>query len=396
MRENAAEAATGIAALSEKLAQADGVLAQTAQNAVSGMQEVEQMLSSCSERLGVTTDEAAANMNKMAEDYRRGLESFNQITDDSAKTADAAAAQLAAENEKMAQITNDTKSLADYFNSLMEKASEQLIEKANFAHDKIREQGENLQELGRRLEEAVAASSGSFAEAGEKLRAVVNETRDSAGQMAENVAAAGNVFKEQAETLRATADETMAKAGETMGNFSVSLEEFTARGNEIVAGTDSFNQIVKKQIELLEIGAKQAGGELAEIEKRYREMKVENFLKNATSIIEKLENLAVDINMIFNPESQDKLWQKYYEGDADVFVRYLARSMSRKQVVAIKETFEGNQEFRRVVSSYMSEFEELINRARACEKSDLLLSVISGADVGKIYYVLARALDKLN
>ena len=136
--------------------------------------------------------------------------------------------------------------------------------------------------------------------------------------------------------------------------------------------------------------------ELAEIEKRYREMKVENFLKNATSIIEKLETLAVDINQIFNPESQDKLWQKYYEGDADVFVRYLARSMSRKQVVALKEEFEKNPEFRKVVSAYMNEFEELINRARACEKSDILLSVISGADVGKIYYVLARALDKLN
>lgn len=44
--------------------------------------------------------------------------------------------------------------------------------------------------------------------------------------------------------------------------------------------------------------------------------------------------------MIFNPESQDKLWQKYYEGDTDVFVRYLSRTMSRKQVVAIKEEFE--------------------------------------------------------
>ena len=118
--------------------------------------------------------------------------------------------------------------------------------------------------------------------------------------------------------------------------------------------------------------------------------------KNATSIIEKLETLAVDINMIFNPESQDKLWQKYYEGDTDVFVRYLSRTMSRKQVIAIKEEFERNAEFRKMVNAYTGEFEELINRARSCEKSGILLSVISGADIGKIYYVIARALDKLN
>ena len=70
--------------------------------------------------------------------------------------------------------------------------------------------------------------------------------------------------------------------------------------------------------------------------------------------------------------------------------------MTRKQVIAIKEEFEKNSEFRKIVTSYMSEFENLINKARSCEKSSVLLSVISGADIGKIYYIIARALDKLN
>ena len=106
------------------------------------------------------------------------------------------------------------------------------------------------------------------------------------------------------EWLKETADETMNRVNEVMGSFSASLEEFTARGNEIVTGTDNFNKVVKKQIELLEIGAKQAGGELAEIEKRYREMKVENFLKNATSIIEKLETLAVEPGLKDKPGAE--------------------------------------------------------------------------------------------
>ena len=278
----------------------------------------------------------------------------------------------------------------------MNNASEQLIEKANVAHDRIRELGEGLQQLGRQLEETTGSSAEHFAASGEKLRSAVAEVMTDAERVAGEVRASHEAFKEQSDNLRATADETLTKVSEVMGSFSGSLEEFTAKSNAIVDSTSNFNGVIKKQIELLDIGAKQAGSELADIEKRYREMKVENFLKNATSIIEKLETLAVDINMIFNPESQDKLWQKYYEGDTDVFVRYLSRTMSRKQVVAIKEEFEKNPEFRKMVNAYMGEFEELINRARGCEKSGILLSVISGADIGKIYYVIARALDKLN
>lgn len=67
----------------------------------------------------------------------------------------------------MTQIAEDTKALTDYFNNLMNNASEQLIEKANVAHDRIRELGEGLQQLGRQLEETTGSSAEHFAASGE-------------------------------------------------------------------------------------------------------------------------------------------------------------------------------------------------------------------------------------
>lgn len=396
LQENAAAMSAEISALADHLLQIGSTMGQTTQNSIAGIEQVNQALVLCSDNLNQATDNAAANMNKVTEDYHRCLSGFGAVTEESNRALNEAAGLIAAQNDKMTQIAEDTKALTDYFNNLMNNASEQLIEKANVAHDRIRELGEGLQQLGRQLEETAGSSAEHFAASGEKLRSAVAEVMTDAERVAGEVRASHEAFKEQSDNLRATADETLTKVSEVMGSFSGSLEEFTAKSNAIVDSTSNFNGVIKKQIELLDIGAKQAGSELADIEKRYREMKVENFLKNATSIIEKLETLAVDINMIFNPESQDKLWQKYYEGDTDVFVRYLSRTMSRKQVVAIKEEFEKNPEFRKMVNAYMGEFEELINRARGCEKSGILLSVISGADIGKIYYVIARALDKLN
>ncbi|MBR6663844.1 MAG: hypothetical protein IKL33_03345, partial [Alphaproteobacteria bacterium] len=65
-------------------------------------------------------------------------------------------------------------------------------------------------------------------------------------------------------------------------------------------------------------------------------------------------------------------------------------------VSTVRKAFENNTDFRNQVSAYLSEFELLINQAKDHEHSGLLLSVITGADIGKLYYVLAKIMDKLN
>ena len=122
----------------------------------------------------------------------------------------------------------------------------------------------------------------------------------------------------------------------------------------------------------------------------------EHFLKDAAGIIEKLQNVSVDINRIFNPKDEEDLWKKFYNGDSGVFIRYLSKNMTKQQITAIRSEFEKNNEFRGLISSYLSEFEVLISAAKSQEHSGVLLSVISGADIGKLYYILAKALDKLN
>ena len=70
--------------------------------------------------------------------------------------------------------------------------------------------------------------------------------------------------------------------------------------------------------------------------------------------------------------------------------------MTKQQVVAIRNQFEQNLEFRNLVTKYLTEFETLITKAKNNERSGILLSVVTGADIGKVYYILARALDKIN
>lgn len=157
-----------------------------------------------------------------------------------------------------------------------------------------------------------------------------------------------------------------------------------------------FNDVIGKQIKQLNESTKKAETALSSLNSSYKEVKIEHFLKEASDIIEKLQNISVDINRVFNPKDEEDLWKKFYNGDSSVFVRYLSKNMNKQQIAAIRGEFEKNGEFRNLITAYLSEFEVLINAAKSHEHSGVLLSVISGADIGKLYYILAKTLDKLN
>ena len=157
-----------------------------------------------------------------------------------------------------------------------------------------------------------------------------------------------------------------------------------------------FNEVVAAQIKELNDHTQKADTTLQNLQQAYQGIQIDSFLKNASGIIERMETISVDINRVFNPKDEEDLWKKFYNGDTSVFVRYLSRNMTKQQINAIRSEYEKNHDFRLLVSNYLSEFETLVERAKASEHSGVLLSVISGADIGKLYYILAKTLDKLN
>ena len=246
------------------------------------------------------------------------------------------------------------------------------------------------------VEEAANMSAKHFENSGDKLRASISEAAANAERISNEIRSSGEVFLKQSGVLVAATDDTLNKINNVMDVLNTSTEEFSRRGSELVSKSGSFNELFNKQLKILIETSDKADTKLADLQKRYEGIRVDTFLKDASFIIEKLETAAVDINRIFNPDAEEDLWKKYYNGDTAAFVRHLSRTMSKSQILSIRSEFEKNLEFRNIVTKYLSEFETLVSKARENERSGILLSVISGADIGKLYYILARSLDKLN
>jgi hypothetical protein len=177
---------------------------------------------------------------------------------------------------------------------------------------------------------------------------------------------------------------------ETGGNIGNTLTTYEEK-------MDGFQKSLTEYLNLLNENYGKTQKQYDDFNQKFKTAEIDTFMKTSSDIIAELEAISIDINGIFNQKgNDDELWKKYYEGDHSVFVRYLSKNMTKKEIVAIREDYENKPDFRVVVDKYLDDFAGLIETARSNNRAGTLLALISGSDVGKVYYILARALGKVN
>ena len=156
---------------------------------------------------------------------------------------------------------------------------------------------------------------------------------------------------------------------------------------------ESFS-IVKRQADGVQTGLVSAGKILDKLPKQKRfEYAPADFLKDASDILDKLQSFSIDMARLFSPKTEEQLWQKYYNGDKAVFMRHLAKEISRSKSEKIQRFYQENPSFKVAVGKYMGAFEAMSASASQTESS-LLFSFLIGSDAGRLYMVLADVLKK--
>ena len=381
--------------LGDRLIKAGEDVSKTSKNSMKSLDQVNLLLSQTEEDLDGVVKQSVEKIGNIFKEYEKYTAGFNTVTAETSTSVMEINKLIAAQSDKMIMISDDTKKLVDCFNTVLNDTSNQLAERANQAYDKVKGLGKDLKNLGLQMEDAAKVSAAHLVNSGDKLRASISEIAANAERISNDILGSGEVFLKQSNALVAATDDTVAKVNSAMGSLLETSKDFSLNSDNIIKEALRFNETISSQIKELNEHTRKADNTLKNLTTAYQGIQIEGFLKQAGMIIEKLESISVDINRVFNPKDEEDLWKKFYGGDTAVFVRYLAKNMSRSQVAAIRKEYEKNEDFRSQVNAYLSEFEQLISAAKSHEHSGLLLSVVSGADIGKLYYILAKTLDKM-
>ena len=231
--------------------------------------------------------------------------------------------------------------------------------------------------------------SGNIGKLSETADSIANQSKTNAGLLIEQdeyvnkSLASLKQISSQIAALNKDMSTTAGNVGKTLTAYEHKMTAFgKVVGEHLVSLNDNYDK-TQKQYD--------------EFNQKFKVASIDTFMKNSADIISELETISIDINSIFNKTGDDEaLWKKYYEGDHSVFVRYLSKNMTKKEVVAVREDYEKKPDFRVVVDKYLDDFNSLIEAARSNNRASTLLALISGSDIGKVYYILSRALGKVN
>ncbi len=359
----------------EAMVERSGTLEQNIQTQIRSMRETTEQISATFGQLG----DKVVEKRKLLEN--EGIQIVNSI------------------NKVVTAFGDETKRLQDFYGVTQSKNNEfgqvvaSVTQNLNAAEENM---NKNIEAFGQRA----LGILDKFSEINNQVSSNISRLTESANQMSEQSKTASEMLAQQDSSVNnamsnlkqiatgiVAANKKLAQVGADVGETLHKYEDKMS----------AFGKTVDEHLAYLRDGYEKTEKQVDAFNQKFKSATLDTFMRDSSDIINELEALSIDINAVFNKAGKDdELWKKYYEGDHGAFVRYLSKNMTKKQVASVKDDYESNQSFRVLVDKYLSDFEALVASARQNERAGTLLALISGSDIGKVYYILARALGKLN
>src|SRR5690606_6643286 len=110
---------------------------------------------------------------------------------------------------------------------------------------------------------------------------------------------------------------------------------------------------------------------------------------------ESLASLTADIARAVNHDLAVETWNRYLNGERNVFSRRLYDLKGQQTFEEIRRRYQSDRKFSTAVDRYCNDFEKLINEAERKGKGNALAQGYLTSDTGKVYTMLAHAAGRL-
>ena len=350
------------------------IIMNAAQDFAARIESVEALLDSHHATLAAATDRAVAQAGEM----HAAFSAQSQELGETAEYLSQKSAQIYDTLER--QISLLTRSVETVVAQI-----ETLDQRSVIAGRKVDAIGTGLRRLVDETIEAEVSRVGTATdEAGKQVRALSAEISRTLEAELEN----------QIEKMKGVA----AQLDEEIGGLNMTLQQSTNQLEMVVKTTASQAQETVKlfhgQVEDLATATREAAEQADSIREAVAQGRRDAFLRASTLIIKELNELAVDIDQVFEPSMSENVMRLYEDGDLGIFVRRIARSHDEQSVPRIRDRMRKNSSFRHSVQTFMKRYEGLLTQTTECDPDRIMTATLLSADVGKVYMLLARATQR--
>lgn len=276
------------------------------------------------------------------------------------------------ETEKLMSFT----SLTQAKNFDLKNIAETIVEKIGTISDKLALKTDSLKD------KAVDVID-KFTEAQDIINRSTEKLNTSSGQIVANSQQSIKIMEEQnfyvtntitnIDIIKDKLEKLNTNIQKTIQNLSTPLSEYRKQLNQEIKNESPF------------------------IETEQDDLDKEALLQTGKSINNFLHNINIYTEKLFNKEDLFELWDAYLSGKQNSFTDILSKTLSRKQITAIRKSFDDNANFHNLVIQYLFIMDILVKKLLHAEDTDKneLINFSVNYSLDKIYFTLIKALNNV-
>lgn len=261
--------------------------------------------------------------------------------------------------------------------------------------------------LAEQSEEALAKIQGlrsGLSQLAQDSEGFAGSTQDALRQsLSELETATQNVFtaleegaRDKVDTLaRSLSERAVAELERTLRNETAQtvgkLEQAAAHASGV--GRESTAQLRDQLAKVNEL-TKNLEARIARARELAEEQVGNDFARRMALITDSLNSNSIDIANALSTEVADTSWDAYLKGDRGIFTRRALRLIESGEAREIADLYQSDEAFKANVSRYIHDFEAMLRSMLSTRDGNALGVTILGSDMGKLYVILARAIER--
>lgn len=210
------------------------------------------------------------------------------------------------------------------------------------------------------------------------IEALDKGAREKVGELAQTVSR--EAIEQIEHSLRNEAAETVGKLEEAAQHASGVGREATVQLRDQLAKVNELTLNLEQRIaRARELSEEQVGND---------------FARRMALITDSLNSNAIDIAGALADDVTDTAWDAYLKGDRGIFTRRAVRLLGSGEAKDIAELYQRDDAFQGNVNRYIHDFEAMLRSMLSTRDGNALGVTILGSDMGKLYVVLAQAIER--
>ncbi len=219
----------------------------------------------------------------------------------------------------------------------------------------------------------------------------IRDTAEAASEQARETLA--KVLPDAARDLEARGARALANAVDSAVTGQVA--ELSAIANHAVASAIEASERLSRQMLDIADTSKQLDERMAMARAEHEAADSDQFSRRVSLLIEAMNSAAIDIARSLSTDVSDTAWAAYLKGDRGVFTRRAVRLVDGTQAREIAALYDADPGFRDQVNRYIHDFEAMLRQILGLRDGSPMGVTLLSSDMGKLYVVLAQAIERL-